>query len=179
MSLAIPQHGYNTNLDYAKRLKEAVIEADRDDIIQFCSHDDEGWNIDKSWPADCGHVKIVVACNKYGAFTDREPREYHYQIPGIEIFTGAVPYLDSKDTMSGSSVSTAIAAGLSSLALSCHWLQHGIEASDRRAFIEDVFTDMSVPAKSGEKKPRYLRLEDFWKFAKARENGRPKYSWFI
>ena len=117
MSLAIPQSSHITNEDYAKRLKDAVAEASQADIVQLCSHHDEGWNVAKSWPAACGHVKVVVACNEYGAVTDRQLLRHDYQIPGINIFTGAVPYLESKDTMSGSSVSTAIAAGIASLML--------------------------------------------------------------
>ncbi|TRX88928.1 hypothetical protein FHL15_010156 [Xylaria flabelliformis] len=183
MSLAIPQHSHNKNKDYAKSLQQAVIAANNDDIVQFCSHDDEGWNTDSSWPADCGHVKIVVACNKYGAFTDREPRKYHYQIPGINIFTGAVPYLESKDTMSGSSVATAIAAGLSSLVLSCHRLQNGPDSKmtfGRRGFVDKAFGDMSVHVKFGMiGESRYLRLEDFSKFAKAQDKGISKYNWFV
>lgn len=183
MSLAIPEYNYNKDTDYAKDLKDAITVAGKSDIIQLCSNHDEGWNVRRCWPAAASEwVKVVVACDEYGAM-DREPGKHHYQIPGINIFTGAVPYLESKDTMSGSSVSTAIAAGLASLVLSCYRLQHGPEAkipAGRRVFVHEAFINMSIQGKDDDKdSPKYLRLENFKEFAKAKENGKPKYPWFV
>jgi hypothetical protein len=181
MSLAIPQLSYNKNEKYEERLRQAVAAADGDDIVQFCSHHDEGWNVAKSWPADCNHVKVVVACNDFGMFTDREPRKYDYRIPGINVFTGAVPYLESQDTMSGSSVATAIAAGLASLVLSCYRLRHGPDSKilpGRRDFVHEAFAEMSVDGRDG-KDGMYLRAQEFKKFAKGKEENRLKYGWFI
>lgn len=182
MSFAIPEYSHSANPIYAKRLKEAVGKADADNIIQLCSHHDEGWNVVQSWPADCEGVKTVVACNEFGAFTDRQPREYNYQIPGIDIFTGTVPYLESKDTMSGSSVATAIAAGLASLSLSCHRLQYGSNSiQDRKKFVQDSFLEMSVQNgnnKDDKDNKVYLRVEGFAKFAEAKDDsGQRKYEW--
>lgn len=178
MSFAIPQYYYHEE-KYAEKLQDAVGKADTDDILQLCSHHDEGWNVSNSWPADCEYTKVIVACNEYGAFPDRQPSTYDYQIHGIDIFTGAVPYLESKETMSGSSVATAIAAGLASLVLSCHRLQ--LQSSEaeisRRGLVRAAFDKMSISKPDG--KQKYLRLSNFSKFAKAKdENGRALFGWF-
>lgn len=173
MSFAIPQP-FDGNKKYSENLQDAVDQADNADIVQLCSHHDEGWNISKSWPADCGKPTIIAACNEYGAFTDRQPREYNYQLHGIDIFTGAVPYLESKDTMSGSSVATAIAAGLASLVLSCHRLQ-SFKEPHRRRVIKEAFDSMSVSSGNGDQK--YLRLENFSRFLKDK-NGKLIFDWF-
>ncbi|KAL7956656.1 peptidase S8/S53 domain-containing protein [Trichoderma compactum] len=183
MSFAIPEYSHSTNPNYAKRLEQAVEKANGDDIIQLCSHHDEGWNVVKCWPSNCDGVKTVVACNEFGAVTDRQPFQYHYQIPGIDIFTGTVPYLESKDTMSGSSVATAIAAGLASLSLSCHRLQYGpnsIIPRGRKEFFQKAFLEMSVQGGNNTDGRVYLRVEGFAKFAEAKDDsGQRKYEWLL
>jgi hypothetical protein len=180
MSFAIPEYYYDKK-GYADNLSDAVDDADLDGIVQLCSHHDEGWNVLHSWPADCSPTKVIVACNEYGAFPDRQPGQYDYQIHGTDIFTGAVPYLESKDTMSGSSVATAIASGLASLVLSCHRLQLQLQDPEvnlnRRALVKKAFIEMSVQVKEGER--RYLRLGSFSNFAKAKDKSdKALFSWF-
>jgi hypothetical protein len=175
MSFAIPEY-YNKSDEYARKLTKQVKQADDKKIIQMCSHHDEGWNVDKYWPAQCGQPKIIVACNEYGVFPDREPGEYHYQIHGMDIFTGSVTYLECKDTMSGSSVATAIASGLASLVLSCERLQspnHQTDIDRRQQLVNDAFEKMSDP-RGGPftSNKRYLQLGKFSNFAGIR------FSWF-
>ncbi|KAI0390286.1 hypothetical protein F5Y17DRAFT_445448 [Xylariaceae sp. FL0594] len=183
MSFAVPQPAHNKNPLYAERLKRAVAEAENAGIIQFCSHDDEGLNNEKSWPADCGYAKIVAACNKFGRFTDQKPRNYHYQIPGENVYTGAVPQLGSSEFMSGSSVATAIATGISSLILSRHRLRNGADVvlpDGRIAFIEKELDKMSVDVKSDRglaKSPRYIHLKGFGYFtSNTMEGGKVQYN---
>ncbi|KAL6406685.1 Peptidase S8/S53, subtilisin/kexin/sedolisin [Ilyonectria robusta] len=104
-------------------LRKAVTEADHKGIIQYCSHHDEGWNVKDSWPASCSETKVIVACNEFGNFSDRHVGQYDYKVHGTDISAGAVPYLESNDSISGSSVATAIVAGVSSLMLSCRRMQ--------------------------------------------------------
>jgi hypothetical protein len=176
MTFAIPQYSY-VKKEFAQNLIDEVDAADNVGIVQMCSHHDEGWNVLKSWPADCKKAKIIVACNKYGAFPDRQPGRYDYQIHGMDIFTGAVPYLEAKDTISGSSVATAIASGLASLVLSCHRLQLEGKMKDlvRKRLVDEAFHKMSIETKVDNQ--RYLRLANFSSFAKD-ENGKSLFNWF-
>lgn len=66
------------------------------------------------------HVLRIVACNRWGSLLERSPRfGYDYRVVGDNIPVGRVPFLKSPDTISGSSVATAIAAGVVSLILAC------------------------------------------------------------
>ncbi|KAH8686310.1 peptidase S8/S53 domain-containing protein, partial [Ilyonectria robusta] len=121
MSFSIPD--FTNNNQYSNMLRKAVTEADHKGIIQYCSHHDEGWNVKDSWPASCSETKVIVACNEFGNFSDRHVGQYDYKVHGTDISAGAVPYLESNDSISGSSVATAIVAGVSSLMLSCRRMQ--------------------------------------------------------
>jgi hypothetical protein len=91
-------------------------------IIIVCSTHDEGTRILKSWPAaeKSERVMVVTACDQYGQIL-RDPgtQEYNYMIQGQKVAAGVIPFLESSDSITGSSVSTALAAGISSLILTC------------------------------------------------------------
>lgn len=43
---------------------------------------------------------------------------------GQQVAAGVIPFLEPIERISGSSVATALAAGLSSIILSCNWLEN-------------------------------------------------------
>ncbi|KAM4054821.1 subtilase family protein [Hirsutella rhossiliensis] len=182
MSFAIPENG--SNEEYTKELRMAVDRANQNGIVLFCSHHDEGWNVRKSWPAECDGTKVIVACNEYGNFANRHVGEYNYKIHGMDISAGAVPYLESSESISGSSVATAMVAGLSSLMLSCHRLQFpgvkfngkGDEYISKRDFIEQMLRRLSDPAGSDGEGPLYVQLRKFEQFA-CNKDGNEVYPW--
>lgn len=103
-------------------LEIQVKAADSEGIVQLCSTHDEGSNLQIAYPADYSDYTIAIAaCDEFGNLPNRTPHDgYKYRIRGTDISAGAVPFLNSDDKVTGSSVATAIAAGLASLILSCH-----------------------------------------------------------
>ena len=110
-------------LDYSKALEQAIEKARNQGIVLLCSHHDLSDTVKDAWPARFWpDTWVVSACNGYG-FTPREketPKQPgHYKLQGLDVAAGVIPFVESSDRISGSSVATAIAAGLSSLILSC------------------------------------------------------------
>ena len=104
-------------------LKKVIQRAENAGIVMMCSNHDEGANLKASYPAQYKpSTWVVTACDEYG-FTPRERKlptgEGYYMLQGLNVAAGVVPFLESNDRISGSSVATAIASGLSSLILSC------------------------------------------------------------
>ena len=130
-------------------LSEKCSDARRHGIVMLCSTHDEGPRVSKAFPADYADTIAIAACDAYGRISrDKDANhnmdaKYNYKIHGVEIATGKVPFLVSEDRISGSSVATAIAAGLSSLILSC----------DRLAFPGRKYFDQSG------KKAKFSRQE--------------------
>ncbi|KAJ0119897.1 Peptidase S8/S53 [Diaporthe amygdali] len=92
-------------------------------IVMMCSNHDEGANSKISYLAKRrDHTWVVTACDEYG-FTprDRDPPTGcdRYMFQGFNVAAGVIPFLESNDRISGSSVATAIASGISSLIISC------------------------------------------------------------
>jgi hypothetical protein len=90
----------------------------------ICSNHDEGANVESSWPSKfCPDTWVVTACDEYG-FTPRNVKSAtqgkgRFKLQGHNVAAGVIHFLESHDRISGSSVATAIAAGLCSLILSC------------------------------------------------------------
>ncbi|KAF7557998.1 hypothetical protein G7Z17_g284 [Cylindrodendrum hubeiense] len=183
MSFSIPD--FTNSGEYSIELKKAVEEANSKDIIQFCSHHDEGWNVKHSWPASCDTTKVIVACNEFGNFPDRDVGNYDYKIHGMDISAGTVPYLESDDSVSGSSVATAMVAGVASLMLSCRRMEFpdkrfgatGVEHYSRKNFVESMLNKISDEGnKSESNSKRYMRLGNFSNFLEDKD-GEEIYSW--
>lgn len=103
-------------------LTKQITTASEKGIVMTCSAHDEGARIENAAPAkfksDVTSLFVLAASDEYGRLLrDCEDSSYHYRIPGKDVVAGAVPFLDSEKTISGSSVATAIAAGLCSLIL--------------------------------------------------------------
>ncbi|KAL6415763.1 Ankyrin repeat protein [Ilyonectria robusta] len=184
MGFSIPD--FTNNNQYSNMLREAVTRADRYGIIQFCSHHDEGWNVRDSWPANCSETNVVVACNEFGNFSDRYVGQYNYKVYGTDISAGAVPYLESNDSISGNSVATAIVAGVSSLMLSCRYMQfpgerfgdNGVEYYSKKHFVEAMLKNISDYSDIDPNSERYIQLRKFSNFLRDRDNEEV-YPWLI
>lgn len=111
-------------LEPSDQLSEVCRKAGSKNIVMLCSAHDEGFNLEEAWPAAHADSWTIAACDNYGKVLHETKQTYDYAIPGVDVRAGIVPFLDSNDRISGSSVATAIAAGLSSLILSCDTFAH-------------------------------------------------------
>lgn len=153
--------------DKDKEIEKAVDEAIAKDIVVCCSTADEGNNIGPSFPADYYEkgVFAITACDAQGKpLNISKEKGYQYQLLGKDVLVGAVPFLKSQEVIMGSSVATAIAAGLGSLILSCRRLARepapgGQESAlNRREEITKRFKLMRHDPNSTEM-PYYIRPE--------------------
>lgn len=106
-------------LDKNPDLERACIAASNEGILMFASSHDEGSNVREAYPASLAQTITIAAFDDFGMKLRQSEQEFQYGISGEEIAAGGVPFLESDDRVSGSSVATAIATGLSSLILSC------------------------------------------------------------
>lgn len=148
-------------LDSTEEFQKACAMAVDSGIVLFCSTHDEGANIATAYPASFNDTIKIMACDEFGAPTRNMKDGYDYTIQGIDVAAGVVPFLESDDRISGSSVATAIAAGLGSLMLSCDRLANGgpsraYSRSGRSELIKAYFKDMLA-----ENSDKYILLEKF------------------
>ncbi|KAL7930954.1 peptidase S8/S53 domain-containing protein [Trichoderma chlorosporum] len=112
-------------LEKDEDLKNQVLRAKTNKVVIVCSTHDEGSSITTSYPAEYmgEEVIVVTACDEYGR-TLRETNEnkFDFMLRGKNVAAGVIPFIASSERISGSSVSTALTAGLSSLILTCHKL---------------------------------------------------------
>ncbi|KAF2497767.1 subtilisin-like protein [Lophium mytilinum] len=123
--------------EFNEFLKKAVDAASEAGIVMTCSAHDEGSRIQKAYPA--GHhadgitIARFAACDEYGKIIREDWKgDYDFLIRGHNVAAGVIPFLKSEDTITGSSVSTAIAAGLSSLILTCDRLGAPVRRSPEK-----------------------------------------------
>ncbi|KAF4452933.1 Peptidase S8/S53, subtilisin/kexin/sedolisin [Fusarium austroafricanum] len=122
-------------------MEKKIIEAGKAGIVMTCSTHDEGSRIQKAYPAssmgDCIALLVLAACDEYGKLLrDIEPSLYSYMLRGQNVPAGVVEFIQSSEKISGSSVATALAAGLCSLILTCARL-----ADPNRQFDTEVKID--------------------------------------
>jgi hypothetical protein len=100
------------------------------------------------WP-NC--TTSISACNRHFAPNEYTDQSAKYFLPAERVSVDSLSYLGGDETVSGSSVATAMAAGLASLTLSCrNWARkaNGYPRSagvQRREVIERVFDAMMKP----------------------------------
>ncbi len=101
-------------------LKEAVELAAREGIVLLCSTADEGANKTNVWPAAYApHTLTVAACNDEGEKSASSTADANYYFRGENVLYEAPGDSVPREMISGSSVATAIAAGVASLSLAC------------------------------------------------------------
>ncbi|CAF3625818.1 unnamed protein product [Fusarium graminearum] len=149
-------------------LADALIKATKQGIVMTCSSHGEGSKTEMAYPASLkGTDKsliVLAACDEYGrALWGIEKDDYHYLLPGQNVAAGVIPFLKSNDTISGSSVATAVTAGICSLTLTCDRLANpgrsynkGMEAGSRYAKVIKELDSMKSKAGS-----RHILLKKF------------------
>lgn len=116
-------------------LRRACNDAAERGIVLLCSTNDEGRAVSTTYPASYSSTITITACDDYGNVLRPGPLNdtgsFQYKVQGLSVAAGIVPFLDSDDRISGSSVATAITAGLSSLILSCDRIARDCPEKDR------------------------------------------------
>ncbi|PTB38219.1 hypothetical protein M441DRAFT_71677 [Trichoderma asperellum CBS 433.97] len=116
MSIALLNRGKDDLEHWVSKAKEKG-------VIIVCSTQDEGTRLPTSYPAYWKPGLVISACDEYGRLLrDIDEQQYDYRIQGQNVAAGVIPFVESSDSLTGSSVSTALAAGLSSLILTCYKL---------------------------------------------------------
>lgn len=153
-------------------LEAVVASAFNEGIVMLCSTHDEGSNVAKAYPASMTSTLAVAACNEYGTLNRPiKDEDFQYMLQGVKVPAGVVPFLDSTDRISGSSVATAIAAGLSSLILSCLRLANPEQEFKGRSRAEKVENKLKEMKESGGSK--YVMLDRFGKIHERSKTGEP------
>lgn len=154
MSLAL----YGDAKDHAELLRAVRNAAEL--AILLCANPDEGYNQAKSL-LDTESTIVLAACDRSGNILKNVNKDhYTYRVRGKEINVGKVRFIDSKPIISGSSVATAIAAGLASLTLSCSRFAgnpKALKPNGMKELVDTRFYGMT------EKEDQYLRLPKFCK----------------
>lgn len=103
-------------------LDSAVAEAANANILMFCSARDKGANSTSTYPSKAtNRIFTIGAANSSGASLDYigNPAELSYTFPGDKVEVDDGPAKTASHTVDGSSVATALAAGLAALILYC------------------------------------------------------------
>ncbi|GAP85242.1 putative peptidase S8 subtilisin kexin sedolisin [Rosellinia necatrix] len=146
-------------------LKEALALAGQRGIAVLCSAHDEGTRVDHAWPASHqgDYMLVVAACDEYGRLLrEMDATRYSCMLHGKNVAAGVIPFLEPNDRITGSSVATALAAGLSSLALACDRLVdptediHKTNNRGRASSIKKRFGTMQSTSQS-----KYVLLDKF------------------
>ena len=129
-------------------VKDALDEASKHDVVVLCATADEGNNQLFTTLARAERAIAIAACDSYGKDLNfSQTSDVHFKVQGKDVLVGSVPFVASTEAISGSSVSTAIAAGLASLTLSCYRLAANKICSSgkkwRRAAVQGRFEKMS------------------------------------
>ncbi|PKK54320.1 hypothetical protein CI102_1072, partial [Trichoderma harzianum] len=103
-------------------LEDACCEAIKRGIAMLCSAHVEGISLTHAYPAGFFGTIPIIACDESG-ITPPGKRHLGNEF-AVNVPAGIAPVLNSNEKISESSVATAIAAGISSLILSCHQLAH-------------------------------------------------------
>lgn len=126
-----------------------------------------------TWPTKYAHHKDssgfdniigIGACDKEGfrlGYT--QDSDFPFLFLGKDVYVGPIPFVKSEDYVNGSSVATAIAAGVASLTLSCHRLANNhvvLDGKGRYRSVREKFQRMSFSA-SNSAEPRYVLLQRF------------------
>lgn len=135
-------------------LKDAVKLAKDNNIVMFSSRGDRGANREKVYPADHDGVIFILFFTNFGRPTESTETNAHYFFQGENVSIPAEPsYLESQKHASGSSVATALAAGVASLVLSCRRLVNKKQNMDRIQMVTNVFQAMTAGDKDRYVKP--------------------------
>lgn len=145
-------------------MSDAIRRASDAGIVVISSTADQGV-IDRptaaSMPTHTNNKDVftIAACNRWGNLLDPSAKEgFEFSFIGDRVNVGQVPFLESPEHASGSSVATAIAAGTASLIIACcrisgNFKREPSNSKWRMRMVRDIFASM----KEGES--RYVALE--------------------
>ena len=104
----------------SQRLQKAIEYAKSDDIVIFGSRGDQGNNQERVYPADYAEVISISSLTQFGKRAQSTESNASYFLQGENVRIIAEPcYLEPQRYASGSSVATALAAGVAALILAC------------------------------------------------------------
>ncbi|KUJ11640.1 uncharacterized protein LY89DRAFT_228881 [Mollisia scopiformis] len=139
-----------------KGLSEAVRTAGFNGIFMVCSTADEGGNKPNCWPAQCPETVGIAACDEMGVLTHYSNTEAQFYFQGERIVYDSVQGSDTREEISGSSVATAIAAGVASLVLACCQIDEiEVALEDRAKEVKKMFNRMTGGGK--QESTKYVR----------------------
>ncbi|KAI1749860.1 hypothetical protein F4782DRAFT_532942 [Xylaria castorea] len=154
------------------KVNKAVQDADLKGILVLCSAHDEGLNIERTWPACLGETITFAASNQFGRVTHNMRTDaYDFCLHATEIFAGNVPFMQFEEYVSGSSVATAIGAGLSSLIISCHYLANDNRPRHESKWKRDIIKKILEGMQTSPQGSKYVHLDNFCEIAKTIAGG--------
>jgi Subtilase family len=114
-------------------------------ITFLCSTEDKGRQPTLAYPA-AYHTQETIsisACNNVHTLLPQSDDRALYYFPGENVQATSLSYSDfPKVEVTGSSVATALAAGVASLVLSCRNFANPNSTQSRKAIVKKVFEDM-------------------------------------
>ena len=136
MSITMPQQ--------SAKLKQAVESAEKSDIVIFGSRGDQGNNQERVYPADYAEVISISSLTQFGKLADTTESNASYFFQGENVRIIAEPcYLEPQRYVSGSSVATALAAGVAALILACRRLGGSEAQIGRIKMVRNVLEEMT------------------------------------
>jgi hypothetical protein len=147
--------GTNENQSDIDKLENAIVQAVRSNILLFCSVDDRGIHRGKCYPADCDSRKLfrIGAATTTGdgwKWVGEGQADFIFPGEQVPIERQHYPLLQESNAVSGSSIATALAAGLAALILyvvevdNHHNLNH-MQSYDRMEVVFKELGEGSVP----------------------------------
>jgi hypothetical protein len=138
-----------------------------DDIVVLSSTADGGMRKDETATSanKSSHKEIItIAASDWNGTPLKASQRtgYDYCVVGENVLVGMVPFLRSRECVSGSSVATALTAGLASLIVACSRISTAC-ATDASAvkwrgrMVTDTLDTMSI----GETAPKWIDLDNF------------------
>ncbi len=149
-------------------LRKAVESAKSANIVMFGSKGDRGNNQQDVYPADYSEVISISSLTQFGKGTDSTETNAEYFFQGENVTIPAESsYLESQHQVSGSSVATALAAGVAALVLSCRRIGNESKDIDRVKTVETVFEHMAAD----DKQVKYVQP---WKVFEDQRTAKPQ-----
>lgn len=129
-------------------LTEAVASAKSNDIVIIASKGDRGNNQDIVYPADYDEVISISSLTHFGKQAgSTEPNASYFCLGEDVVIPAESSYLEPQGRASGSSVATAIAAGVAALILSCSRLADKTATKERIKIVEDYLHRMTADSR--------------------------------
>ncbi|ETR98413.1 hypothetical protein M419DRAFT_38429 [Trichoderma reesei RUT C-30] len=137
-------------LDKGNEMQHWVHKAKEKGVVIVCSTHDEGTRSLTSYPAEWKPGLIITSCDEYGRLLHNiDNSKYDFAVQGHNVSAGVIPFIESSDSITGSSVSTALIAGLGSLILTCHKVAH-LEAQQPETTSIDLESSEIFPYAEGQ-----------------------------